>query len=99
MVKKGPERLPETFLERPLPSFLFEDGEQFAKVSIELNAHMYYGAAESITEEHIQAFFGKQRLEVHICAPGSYGSKDLYLWKMLVTPLSSEIVPEDCVLA
>merc|ERR1711957_670906 len=78
MEKKGAERLPETFLERPLPTFLFEDDEQFAKVSIELNAHMYYGAAESITEEHIQALFGKQRLEVHICAPGSYGSKDLY---------------------
>lgn len=96
MVKKGAEKLPETFLERPLPNFLFEDGEQFAKVAIELNAHMYYGAAEVITEDNIQCFFGKQRLEVHICAPGSYGAKDLYLWKLIVTPLSAEIVPEDC---
>lgn len=96
MVKKGAEKLPETFLERPLPNFLFEDEEQFAKIHIEINAHLYYGAAEVITEDHIQAFFGKQRLEVHICAPGSYGAKDLYLWKLIVTPLTAEIVPEDC---
>lgn len=98
MVKKGAEKLAETFLERPLPNFLFEDEDQFAKVYIELNAHLYYGAAEVITEDHIQAFFGKQRLEVHICAPGSYGANDLYLWKLIVTPLSAEIVPEDCTL-
>merc|ERR1719277_885905 len=66
MVKKGPDRLPETFLERPLSNFLFEDDSQFAKVTIELNAHLYYGAAEVVTKEHIQAFFGKMRLEVHI---------------------------------
>lgn len=97
MVKRGADRLPETFLERGLPNFFFEDDEQFAKVHIELNAHLYYGAAEVITDESIQAFFGRQRLDVHICAPGSYGAKDLYLWKLAVTPLSAEVVPEDCV--
>ena len=76
---------------------MFEDDEQFAKVHIELNAHLYYGAAEVITDESIQVFFGRQRLDVHICAPGSYGAKDLYLWKLAVTPLSAEVVPEDCV--
>mmetsp|Transcript_7960 Transcript_7960/g.17692 ORF Transcript_7960/g.17692 Transcript_7960/m.17692 type:complete len:812 (+) Transcript_7960:127-2562(+) len=96
MVKKGAEKLPETFLERPLGNFLFEDDEQFAKVQIEINAHLYYGAAECITDDHIQAFFGKQRVEVHICAPGSYGAQDLYLWKLVITPLTAEIVPEDC---
>merc|ERR1719159_1691555 len=30
MVKKGAERLPDTFLERGLPNFFFEDEEQFA---------------------------------------------------------------------
>jgi len=98
MVKKGAEKLPDTFLERPCSNFLFEDEEQFAKVHIELNAHQYYGAAEAITDYHIQAYFGKQRMEIHICAPGSYGAKDLYTWKLIVTPLSAEIVPEDCVL-
>eukprot|EP00933_Yihiella_yeosuensis_P028090 TRINITY_DN21903_c0_g1_i1.p1 TRINITY_DN21903_c0_g1~~TRINITY_DN21903_c0_g1_i1.p1 ORF type:complete len:195 (-),score=54.97 TRINITY_DN21903_c0_g1_i1:123-707(-) len=95
MVKKGAERLPETFLERPISNFIFDDEDQYAKVIIELNAHLYYGAAEAIGEEHVQVYFGKQRLEVHICAPGSYGAKDLYLWKLLVTPLGGEIVPED----
>lgn len=98
MVKKGAERLPETFLERPITEFLFEDEEQFAKVHVELNAHLYYGAAEVITGDHVQAYFGKQRLELHIVAPGSYGAKDLYLWKMVITPLSGEIVPEDSLL-
>lgn len=98
MVKKGAERLPETFLERPMSNFFFEDEEQFAKVHVELNAHLYYGAAEAVTDLHVQAFFGKQRLELHVCAPGSYGAKDLYLWKLIVTPLSAEVVPEDCVL-
>jgi hypothetical protein len=96
MVKKGAEKLPESFLERPLPNFLFEDEDQFAKVHIELNAHLYYGAAEVVNEDHVQAFFGKQRLEVHIAAPGSYGAQDLYIWKLIVTPLSAEVVPEDC---
>eukprot|EP00913_Durusdinium_trenchii_P026630 g24986.t1 len=91
MVKKGADRLPETFLERPVTEFLFEDEEQFAKVHVELNAHLYYGAAEVISNEHVQAYFGKQRLELHIVAPGSYGAKDLYLWKMIITPLSGEI--------
>lgn len=95
MVKKGADRLPESFLERLIPNFLFEDEEQFAKIYIELNAHLYYGAAEVVTEDHIQAFFGKQRLEVHIAAPGSYGAQDLYLWKFIVS-LSAEVVPEDC---
>mmetsp|Transcript_58595 Transcript_58595/g.188341 ORF Transcript_58595/g.188341 Transcript_58595/m.188341 type:complete len:815 (+) Transcript_58595:98-2542(+) len=98
MVKKGADKLPETFLERPLPNFLYEDDEQFAKLCVEVNAHLYYGAAECVTEDHIQAYFGKQRLELHICAPGSYGAKDLYLWKIIVTPLSGEVVPEDCTL-
>lgn len=98
MAKKGAEKLPECFLERPLPNFLFDDDEQFAKIYIELNAHLFYGAAEAVTEDHIQAFFGKQRLEVHIAAPGSYGAQDLYIWKLIVTPLSGEIVPEDCTL-
>jgi hypothetical protein len=96
MVKKGAETLPATFLEKPISNFLFDDDEQYAKVYIELNAHVYYGAAEVISDENIQAYFGKQRLEVHICAPGSYGANDLYLWKLIVTPLSAEIVPEDC---
>jgi len=96
MVKKGADRLPDTFLERPITEYLFEDEDQFAKVHIELNAHIYYGAAEVITPEHVQAYFGKQRLELHIVAPGSYGAKDLYLWKMIITPLSAEVVPEDC---
>merc|ERR1712046_254728 len=96
MVKKGAERLPDSFLERPLPNFLFEDDDQFAKLYIELNAHLYYVAAEVVTADHIQAFFGKQRMEVHIAAPGSYGAQDLYIWKLIVTPLSGEVVPEDC---
>merc|ERR1711953_405725 len=96
MVKKGAETLPATFLEKPISNFLFEGDEQFAKVYIELNAHMYYGAAETITDENIQAYFGKQRLEVHICGPGSYAANDLYLWKLIVTPLTAEVVPEDC---
>lgn len=96
MVKKGADRLPETFLERPLANFLFEDGEQIAKLYVEINTHLYYGASENITEDCIQAFFGKQRLELHICAPGSYGAKELYLWKLVITPLAGEVVPEDC---
>jgi hypothetical protein len=96
MTKKGADTLPETFLERPITEFLFDDDEQFAKIYIELNAHIYYGAAEVITADHVQAYFGKQRLEVHIVAPGSYGAKDIFLWKLVVTPLSGEVVPEDC---
>merc|ERR1711981_397755 len=95
-VKKGAEKLPDTYLERALCNFLFEDEEQFAKVHVEINAHLYYGASEVVTEDHIQAYFGKQRLEVHICAPGSYGAKDLYIWKLVVTPLTDAVVPEDC---
>jgi len=98
MTKKGAEKLPDTFLERPITEFLYDDDEQFAKVHVELNAHIYYGAAEVITADHIQAYFGKQRLELHIVAPGSYGAKDIFLWKLVVTPLSGEVVPEDCVL-
>merc|ERR1711972_618747 len=78
--------------------FLFEDGDPFAKVTVELNTHLFYGAAEIITEAHVQVFFGKQRLELHIVAPGSYGAKDQYLWKLVATPLSGEVVPEDCTL-
>jgi len=96
MVRKGAERLPVTFLERPLPNFLFDDGEDKAKVVIDINDHLFFGAAEVVGAEHVQAFFGKQRLEVHVVAPGSYQAKDLYLWKLVVTPLSGEIVPEDC---
>lgn len=96
MVKKGTERLPETFLERPIPSFIFEDEDLFAKVCIEVNSHLYYGAAEVITMEHVQALFGKQRLEVRVVAPGSYGAKDVYLWRLVITPLTAEVVPEDC---
>merc|ERR1712194_524772 len=95
LVLKGPQSLPQTFLQRPISQFLFEDGELVAKMIIELNTHLYYGAAEVVTEDRVQAYFGKQRLEVHICAPGSYGSTDLYLWKLVVTPLAGEIVPED----
>merc|ERR1711920_90342 len=65
-------------------------------VHVDLNPHLYFGAAETITDDHVQALFGKQRLEVRIVAPGSYGAKDLYLWKFVVSPLSGEIVPEDC---
>jgi len=96
MVKKGADKMPETFLERPLGNFLYEDDDLYAKLYVEINAHLYYGAAETVTEDHIQAYFGKQRFELHICAPGSYGAKDLYLWKLIVTPLSGEVVPEDC---
>merc|ERR1712151_70576 len=59
MVKKGAEKLPETFLERPLCNFLFDDDEAFAKIHIEVNSHLYYGAAEEFSEEHVQAYFGK----------------------------------------
>jgi len=96
MVKKGAEKLPMTFLERPLPNFLFDDGESVAKVVVDINDHMYFGAADVVTSRDVQAFFGKQRLEVHAVAPGSYGGQDLYLWKLVVTPLAGEIVPEDC---
>merc|ERR1712110_1338988 len=34
MVKKGADKMPETFLERPLSNFLFEDGDQFAKLYV-----------------------------------------------------------------
>merc|ERR1712217_815447 len=98
MVRKGAETLPKTYLEKPLPNFLFVDEEQFANLYVEVNAHLYHGAAESITNDHIQAYFGKQRLELHICAPGAYGSKDLYLWKLIIAPLSAEVVQEDCTL-
>eukprot|EP00928_Gymnodinium_smaydae_P028323 TRINITY_DN21619_c0_g1_i1.p1 TRINITY_DN21619_c0_g1~~TRINITY_DN21619_c0_g1_i1.p1 ORF type:complete len:706 (-),score=143.73 TRINITY_DN21619_c0_g1_i1:225-2342(-) len=98
MVKRGSERLPDTFLERDIPSFLFEDEREAAKVTIELNTHLFYGAAETVTEAHVQAFIGKRRLEVHVVAPGSFGAKDLFLWKLIVTPLSDEVVPEDCTL-
>lgn len=98
MVKKGAERLPETFLERPLPNFIFDDSDQTAKVIIDFNEHLYFGAAQIVTREHVQAYFGKQRVEVHIVAPGSHGARDLFLWKFVVTPLTAEIVPEDCAL-
>jgi len=96
MVKKGAAKLPETFLEKPLPNFLFDDAEEVAKVVIDINDHLYFGAAEVVSADHVQAYFGKQRIEVHIVAPGSYGAKDLFLWRLAVTPLSGEIVPEDC---
>jgi len=96
MVKKGADKLPDCFLERPLHNFLFDDEEATAKVHIDFNSHLYYGAAESVTKDHVQAYFGKQRLEVHICAPGSYGANDLYVWRLVVTPLTGEIVPEEC---
>mmetsp|Transcript_50807 Transcript_50807/g.104504 ORF Transcript_50807/g.104504 Transcript_50807/m.104504 type:complete len:821 (+) Transcript_50807:160-2622(+) len=96
MVKKGADKLPATFLERPMPNYIFDDDEMTAKIQIEINAHLYFGAADVVTEDHVQAFFGKQRLEVHIVAPGSYGAKDLYKWKLVITPLTAEIVPEDC---
>lgn len=98
LVKKGAESLPDTFLERTMTKFILEDSEEIAKVQIELNAHLYFGAAEVVEEKHVQAYFGKQRIEVHIVAPGSYTSKDLYLWKLVITPLNGEIVPEDCTL-
>lgn len=96
MVRKGVERLPETFLERPVPNFLFDDSDQTAKVLIDLNDHLFFGAADVVDASCLQAYFGKQRLEVHIVAPGSYSAKDLFLWKFIVTPLTGEIVPEDC---
>lgn len=98
MVRRGPDVLPETFLERPLSTFLFEDDEHFALLHIELNAHMFYGAAEAINEESMQAFFGPKRLELHICAPGAFGGKDIYKWRFVVSPLSQEVVPDDCLL-
>eukprot|EP00929_Paragymnodinium_shiwhaense_P084010 TRINITY_DN44900_c0_g1_i1.p1 TRINITY_DN44900_c0_g1~~TRINITY_DN44900_c0_g1_i1.p1 ORF type:complete len:403 (+),score=59.48 TRINITY_DN44900_c0_g1_i1:1378-2586(+) len=96
LVLRGASKLPETFLERPVPTFFFEDDGQFAKVTLELNTHLFYGAAEVVTEDHVQAYFGKQRFEAHVVAPGSYGAKDLYVWKLVVSPLSGEVVPEDC---
>merc|ERR1712050_528324 len=54
MVKKGADKLPDTYLERALCNFLFEDEEQFAKVHVEINAHLFYGASEALGEEHIQ---------------------------------------------
>jgi len=96
MVVKGAEKLPETFFERPMPNFLFADDEQTAKIYIEVNEHIYYGAADVVTADNVQAFFGKQRLEVHIVAPGSYGTQDLFKWKLVITPLTGDIVPEDC---
>uniref|UniRef100_A0A7S2QNM7 EF-hand domain-containing protein n=1 Tax=Zooxanthella nutricula TaxID=1333877 RepID=A0A7S2QNM7_9DINO len=97
MVRKGAAQLPEAFLERPLSTFLFEDEAQFANVYVELNAHMYYGAAELVSLDTVQAYFGPQRLELHICAPGSFGAKDMYKWKFVVAPLAGEVVPEDCI--
>merc|ERR1719188_1974469 len=96
MIRQGAEQLPETFLERPLSMYLFEDSDMFANVYVELNAHMYYGAAEVVTPESVQAYFGPQRMEVHICAPGSFGAKDVYRWRLAVAPLGGEVVPEDC---
>jgi len=96
MVVRGSERLADTFLQRPIVRFDFEDEAMTARVHIDLNPHLYFGAAETITGDHVQARFGKQRLEVRIVAPGSYGANDLYLWKLVVSPLSGEIVPEDC---
>jgi len=96
MVRKGAEALPHTSLERPLTQFLFEDDEPFAHVYIELNAHLYYGAAELVTEAHVQAFFAEKRMEVRISAPGCFGSKEVFTWKLAVSSLSGEVVPEDC---
>jgi len=96
MLRKGADSLPETFLERPLSNFLFEDDEQFAILHVELNAHMFYGAAEAVTQDSVQAFFGTRRMELHICAPGAFGGKDLYKWRLVVSPLSQEVVADDC---
>merc|ERR1712226_1546344 len=96
MVKKGADKLPETFLEKQISNFIFDDLEDTAKVIIDLNDHMYFGAPEYVAlDQHVQTFFDKQRLVVHIVAPGSYEAKDLFLWKFMVTPLTGEIVPED----
>mmetsp|Transcript_22815 Transcript_22815/g.48475 ORF Transcript_22815/g.48475 Transcript_22815/m.48475 type:complete len:857 (+) Transcript_22815:63-2633(+) len=92
---RGASQLPETTLEKPIAEFLFEDGDQFAAVHIELNAHMFYGAAEAITEERFQAYFSSQRLELHLVAPAAFGGQDLYRWKLVVSPLSGDIIPED----
>merc|ERR1712039_934535 len=69
---------------------------EFALVHVEVNAHMYYGAAEVITENSAQAFFATRRLELRVVAPGAFGSKDLYKWRLVVAPLSAEVIPEDC---
>jgi len=96
IVVKGAAKLVDTFLQRPIDKFDSEDDAMTARVTIDLNPHLYFGVAEAITEDRVQALFGKQRLEVHIVAPGSYGANDLYLWKLVISPLSGEIVPEDC---
>lgn len=96
LVRRGAEKLQQTALTASISESLFEDTDQFAKVTIEFNSHLFYGAAELISEEHVQVLFGKQILEVFILAPGSFGAKDLYLWKFCVTPLTGEVVPEDC---
>lgn len=95
MVKKGPV-IPETFLERPIAHWSFGDFEKFCKIYIEFDIHLFYGAPESITEKHCCCYFGKQRLEVHIVAPGAYEGKEQVCWKLVLTPLTGEVVPEDC---
>jgi len=97
MVRKGADTLPEAFLEKSLAEFLFEENDQFAMVHVELNAHMYYGASEAVSlEEHVQAWFGEKRMELCIHAPGAFGSKELYTWKLLVAPLAGDVIPTDC---
>lgn len=96
LVCRGAEVVPPAFLEKPLCEFLFEDGDEIAQVHVELNAHMFYGAAEAVTDACIRAFFGVSRMEVHIYAPAMFGGKDIHKWKLVVPALSGEVVPEDC---
>jgi len=98
MLRRGPETLPQTYLVRPLAKFLFDEDNMFANLYVEANAHMYYGAQELVSADTVQAYFGTQRLELHICAPSSFGASDLYLWKLIVAPLSNAIIPEDSTL-
>jgi len=95
MVRKGPV-IPETFLERPIHNWSFGDSDKSCKIYIEFDENLYYGAPEYITEKHCCCYFGKQRFEVHIVAPGAYEGKELVCWKLVVTPLTGEVVPEDC---
>lgn len=69
LVRKGAEQLPETFLEKPLQQFFFEDGEQFAQLYVELNAHMYYGAAESVTKDREREGGEERILNLLSCCP------------------------------
>ncbi|CAK0871519.1 unnamed protein product [Prorocentrum cordatum] len=96
MIRRGAEAMPQTLHERPVNYFLFEDDKQFAILHVEVNAHLYYGAADFVTRDSVRAYFGTNRMELQICAPGSYGAKEMYLWKLVVQPLSADVVSEDC---